>query len=329
MAASTVSALVVTYDHGRYVAEALRSALSQTVPPDEVILVDDGSEDDTLEQARSVADPRIRIIALPHRGIDALAETYNAGIAACRGDLVAILEGDDRWPPRKLELQTPVFGDRALVLSHGRYAVIGAQGRVLHPGVGPSIAIPDGTYDPRPYILRASYIMPVTAVMRREALRACGFRQAGVHGDYATFLALAELGQFHFQRAVLGEWRRHSASVVHRLAGLDLEGFDLSISLALAARARAQADASLPSPAEIVRSWSDAYARMVWQAARIYLLNARYGEARRFLVPALRRPCSPALRARLLLATAAAFLRVNVEPLARLITGRSVFAELD
>lgn len=329
MSRTRVSALVVTYNHGRYVAEALRSALAQSYPVDEVVVVDDGSDDDTLHRARSIVDPRVRVLELPHRGIDALAETYNAGLRACAGDLVAILEGDDRWPQGKLELQVPAFADPGVVLSHGLYAVIGAQGTLLHSGVGPSIHIPRGAYDPRPYVFRASYIMPVTAVIRRDSLLEIGgFRQAGVHGDYATFLALAERGWFHFQPVVLGEWRRHSTSLVYRLAGLDVEGFDRSVKLALEARSRATGE-DLPSLDDVRRSWADAYARMIWQSARIYLLNRRHAEARRFLLPALRRSCSLRMRARLLLATVAAVLRVDLEPLARLVTGRSVFAELD
>lgn len=331
MSASAVTTLIVTYNHGRYVAEAVRSALGQTRPPDEVLVVDDGSEDDTIDRARGLADSRIRVLGLPHRGVAALADTYNEGLAASRGELIAILEGDDRWPSRKLEAQLPVFGEPDVVLSHGNYAVIGAQGAVLRGTVEPPLDLPVGTYDARPYLLLASYIMAVTVVLRRRALLdAGGFAQleGTPHWDYPTFLALAQHGSFHYQRASLGEWRRQATSVTHRLAGRDVAGATLALELALRTRARVR-DLSLPSAAAITRAWEDAHARTVWQNSRILLLDRRYAEARALLLPTLRRPCSPGLRARLLLAAVAATTRLSLEPVARLFAGRSAFEELD
>ena len=326
-----VSALIVTYQHERYVSEAIESALGQTRPPDEVVVVDDGSSDRTLEVVGELADPRVRVIALPHRGIEMLAQTYDRGVEACTGHVVALLEGDDRWPRDKLERQLPLFADPNVVLAHGRYAVIGANGGLLHAGVAPGLPIPAGTYDARPFLLRASYIMSVTAVLRRSALLAAGgFRQlrATPHWDHPTFLALSEQGNFAYTASVVGEWRRHARSATFRLAGADLAGIEISRRLALDARERMEGD-GLPGRTEIERAWDDAHAQMMWQSARILLLAGRHAEARALAAAALRRRASPSLRARLLLAVAASVLRVPLEPIARMVAGRSVFRELD
>jgi len=325
------SALIVTYQHARYVVEAITSALTQTRPPDEVVVADDGSSDGTLDTVREIADPRVRIVALPHRGIESLAQTYDRGVDACSGDIVAFLEGDDRWPRDKLERQLACFADADVVLAHGWYSVIGANGALLHPGVAPGIHVPEGAYDARPYLLRASYIMPVTAAVRRSAvLAAGGFRQlsATPHWDYPTFLALSEQGRFAFLPRVLGEWRRHGRSATFRLAGADLAGVELSRRLALDARDRMTGNA-LPSLDTIMRSWDEAYAHMIWQSARILLLDRRYAEARALAMGALHRRAPLALRARLLLAATASVLHLPVESLARIVAGRSVFKELD
>lgn len=325
------SALVVTYQHARYVGEAVRSALMQTRPPDEVVVVDDGSSDETLEVVGRIADPRVRVVALPHRGIESLARTYDQGVNACRGDIVAFLEGDDRWPRDKLERQLSFFADENVVLCHGCYSVIGSNGALLHPGVGPSIRVPEGGYDARPYLLRASYIMAVTVAVRRSALQdAGGFRQlAGTpHWDYPTFLALSEQGRFVFLPRVLGEWRRHGRSATFRLAGADLAGIDLSRRLAIDARSR-MSGTGLPDVAAISRGWDDAYAQMIWQSARIMLLDRRYAEAGSLTRRALLRHSSPGLRARLALASVAAALHLPIESLAIALVGRSVFKELD
>lgn len=328
---TTASALIVTYNHARYIAEAIRSALDQSRPPDEVIVVDDGSSDATVEVAKAIDDPRVRVMSRSHHGIADLFDTYNAGIDACRGDLVALLEGDDRWPSDKLARQVQAFEDEAVVLTHGLYSVIGANGGRLHRGVWPSLRIPPGTYEPLRYILRGSYIMAVTVVLRRRAvLAAGGFRQleGTPHWDYPTFLALASQGNFNFDPHVDGEWRRHGESATFRLAGSDLRGIELSARLARDAL-RSATGSGLPDVADVDRGWCDAYAHMIWQAGRVLLLSRRYAEARRLLLPAMLRPSSFPLRMRLLLGSTAAICHLNVEPLLRLLGRQSTFRELN
>lgn len=325
------SALIVAFNHERYVREAINSALSQSTPPDEVIVIDDGSTDRTASVASSVGDPRVRVIVQPHRGVAGLARTYQDGFLECTGEVVAILEGDDRWPSRKLERQLPHFDRDEVVVSHGHYSVIGANGGLLREGVAPSVALEAGQYDARSFLLRASYIMAVTAVIRRSTVLKIGaFRQLSgtPHWDHPTFLSLAEEGLFFYLPEVLGEWRRHRKSATFRLAGSDLAGIELSRSISLAARER-MSGSDLPSPAEISRGWDDAYAEMIWQASRIMLLGKRFGETRSLAWSALRRSVSGPFRAKLALAWLAAVLHFPLERVVRLRTGSSPFRELD
>jgi glycosyltransferase involved in cell wall biosynthesis len=98
-----VSVVIPTYNYGRYVTEAVDSVLAQTRPAGEVIVVDDGSTDDTRERLRPYLN-RIRYVYQENRG---LPVARNTGIRAARGDLIALLDSDDLWHPRKLELQVP------------------------------------------------------------------------------------------------------------------------------------------------------------------------------------------------------------------------------
>jgi len=83
------------------VAEAIKSALAQTCPPAEIIVVDDGSTDRTGEVARSFGD-KVRCISQENRGVGA---ARNTGLQHARGSLIALLDSDDLWAERKLELQ--------------------------------------------------------------------------------------------------------------------------------------------------------------------------------------------------------------------------------
>ena len=102
-----VSVVVPTYDYGCFVAEAVASALAQTYPHREVIVVDDGSTDDTREVLAPYSD-RIRYIFQSNQGLSA---ARNTGIRAAQGEFIALLDSDDVWHPRKLEVQMHFLHD--------------------------------------------------------------------------------------------------------------------------------------------------------------------------------------------------------------------------
>lgn len=108
-----VSVVIPTYNYARYIGEAIDSALAQTLPPIEVIVVDDGSTDDTQAVLAAYGD-RIRVLRQENEGV---AIARNSGIAAARGEYVAFLDADDVWKPRKLELQMARF-DESIGLVH-------------------------------------------------------------------------------------------------------------------------------------------------------------------------------------------------------------------
>jgi glycosyltransferase involved in cell wall biosynthesis len=324
------SAVIVTYQHARYIAEAVGSALAQSLPPEQVVVVDDGSTDGTPEIVRSIGDRRVELIERDHAGLGGLSATYNVGLERSVGDFIGILEGDDRWPRDRLERQAALI-ESDTVVAHGLYAVIGAHGTTLHAGVAPSRPIPRGRYDALPHHLLSSYIMAVTALIRREALESIGgFRQlpGTLHWDHPTLLALAERGPFLFMPIVLGEWRRHRRSAVYRLAGQDLRGVDLSLALALETRQR-HLDRGVPSVSEVRRSWDEAYAEMVWQNARILLIEHRFAEARALLGTGFGRRASILQRMRALLAMAGAVTHRDVEGVVRSIKRGTPFGQLD
>jgi len=104
MGAPLVSIVVPTYNRAYCLPRTIDSALTQTYAPVEVIVVDDGSKDDTaaVVQARYGSDARVRMISQPNAGV---AVARNTGMTAARGDYVALLDSDDVWQPWKLELQ--------------------------------------------------------------------------------------------------------------------------------------------------------------------------------------------------------------------------------
>jgi glycosyltransferase involved in cell wall biosynthesis len=95
-----VTALICNYNYGRYLSDAIESALNQTWENMEIIVVDDGSTDDSREILKKY-EGRIRIILKENGG---QASAFNAGIAEARGDIICFLDSDDFWYPEKVAL---------------------------------------------------------------------------------------------------------------------------------------------------------------------------------------------------------------------------------
>jgi glycosyltransferase involved in cell wall biosynthesis len=101
MTAAAVSVVIPARDAARFVEAAIRSTLDQTVPPERVIVVDDGSTDGTADVADGV-DPRVTVIRREWQGV---GRARNVGLDAADSGLVAFCDADDLWLPHKLERQ--------------------------------------------------------------------------------------------------------------------------------------------------------------------------------------------------------------------------------
>lgn len=101
MEAPKISVVMPVYNVEAYVADAVKSVLAQTMSDFELLIVDDGGNDRSVEICREFLDPRIKIISQKNRG---LAGARNTGINHARAEYIALLDSDDRWMPEKLML---------------------------------------------------------------------------------------------------------------------------------------------------------------------------------------------------------------------------------
>src|SRR5690554_2288672 len=106
MSQPLVSVVIATYNMGQYLPGAVKSVLNQSWKNLEVVVVDDGSTDETQEVMEGLAktDPRIVFIKTPNQG---QPKAKNTGIRAARGNFIAFCDADDQWRKDKLELQMP------------------------------------------------------------------------------------------------------------------------------------------------------------------------------------------------------------------------------
>lgn len=216
----SVSVIIPTYNRAHMVVGAVESVLRQCREGDEVIVVDDGSTDDTENVLRRFID-RIRYIKTSNAGA---GHARNRGISEARGDLIAFLDSDDEWMPGKLEIQRKllearpdilyVFSDFAVKYPDGRenrnYLVNWHRDRrnwddILAPGqlYTEITSLPEGFQDFKVHIgdmyrrmATALYLCTDTVMARREASRESLVFDPEIprYEDWACFGRLAGAG---------------------------------------------------------------------------------------------------------------------------------------
>jgi hypothetical protein len=231
-----VSVVVPTRDSGRFLAETLESVAAQTLANHEVVVVDAGSTDDTLEIAARHA--KARVISQRSTG---LSGGWNEGIAAARGELVAFLDSDDLWHPRKLELQAAYLAghpDVELVATRMRFFL--SPGEVLPPAYL------------RPGLLDTDHasLFPGNILVRT--------RLFGVVGRFDSSLAIAgDMDWFariqdrqiatHVLPETLYFKRLHAGNLSHGPVARQVWTRELTATVRASIRRKRQGDAGLPA----------------------------------------------------------------------------------
>ncbi|HVN38640.1 MAG TPA: glycosyltransferase family 2 protein [Myxococcota bacterium] len=177
-AAPRVTVLVPVYNRAPVLRQALESVLAQRFADFELLVIDDGSRDGSLEIARSLRDPRIRIeVQAQNRGIPA---TRNHGLALARGEYLAMADSDDVSHPRRLALQVPWLDAHPEVAALGSFALrTDASGR----RVDAPLVRPTAPRELAGRILFASAMKSPTVVARTAVLREHGYREELVLGS--------------------------------------------------------------------------------------------------------------------------------------------------
>ena len=177
-----VSVIIPSYNAARYVAEAVASALAQTYQPLEIILINDGSTDDTEEVLLPYVG-KMRYFYQPNRGLSA---TRNRAIALARGELIAFLDADDVWLPEKLARQVDCLTQNPRIgLVHTNYVRLYADTGMRLPRESPDL--PDGRYYTR--LVLGNVLLVSSVMLRRECLIASGYlmrRFPNVHVKITT-----------------------------------------------------------------------------------------------------------------------------------------------
>lgn len=209
----SVSVLITNYNYARFLPAAIDSVLAQTRAPLEIIVVDDGSTDDSLQLLQERYADRVQLIAKPNGG---QASAFNAGYAASRGDLVCLLDADDTWHPTKVARVVEAYAehpDAAMVRHDLRFEQPGGPrdgGRVMlitdgfRPPVRPQRALVDRRKAPTSALTFPRWVLDELLPMPEPAFR--------IAADGYLFILAPTLGPVVDMSAILADYRLHGAN---------------------------------------------------------------------------------------------------------------------
>jgi len=220
-----VSLIIATFNHARFLDAAIDSALAQTLGAVDVIVVDDGSTDDTPAVLARYAG-RVRVLRQPNRG---LAAARNAGLAAARGTYVAFLDADDVMAPTKLAAQlevlerSPTIGWTycdVLIETVATRTTVTASERF---GYGARAL--DGWLFPE--LIHGNFIPAIAPMIRRTALDAVGGFDERLTAleDWDMWLRLSLLAEARYTPAVLVTYRIRPGGMSEDRARMDKNRF--------------------------------------------------------------------------------------------------------
>jgi len=209
-----VSVVIPAYNADPWIAETLDSVLEQTFRDFEVIVVDDGSTDQTPELAASYGD-QIRYL---HKENGGTPSARNAGIRAARGSYIAFVDADDLWRPEKLEIQMQLFHDDPdLAWVYSSAILFEEQVNQLLYRVNQGMKMYAGDIL-RPLLL-SSFICSATPVIRRDVFDTVGyFEESFPHSDeWDMWLRIAAKYEVGFVDQPLAKHRIHANSKIGRM----------------------------------------------------------------------------------------------------------------
>jgi glycosyltransferase involved in cell wall biosynthesis len=218
-----ISIITPTYNHEKYISECIESVINQSYKNWEMIIIDDVSSDKTYEIASNFAKQDKRIKIIHHKtnwGIKRLKDTYNQALKQAKGELIAILEGDDFWPKNKLKTQIKAFKDKSVVLSYGKWAMTNQSGKTIYVRDYKNFDKNLLKNQPKFSILKLFLTLKFdigsqTVMIRKNVLdKISGFKNDKFYPfvDIPTYLYLAAKGKFAYIPEVLGYYRRTEKS---------------------------------------------------------------------------------------------------------------------
>lgn len=214
-----VSVIIPTYNHRDYVVQAIESVRRQTVTPVQIIVINDGSPDDTDAVLRPLADTGV--IEYVRQANTGQAAARNRGLSLVRGEFVALLDDDDLWPEDHLAWQVPLLdANPHAVMVYGTHRKSTSSAEEAPAGNLPAVQGVAHFVDGCPPI------SPGQALFRTSAMRAVGGLDPNLRGtdDWDLYIRLARLGPILYQSKLALVYRVHAHNASKNFQAMFING---------------------------------------------------------------------------------------------------------
>lgn len=211
-----VSVLLPVYNRPLWIGRAIESVFAQSCPDVELIVIDDGSTDETPDVIKRFV-PRVVSLRQPHRGAYA---ARNFGLAHARGELTAFIDSDDRWYPDRLSRQLPLFDAPEVGLVFGDAAIVDQDGPVPSRRRFTAFEItPPRRGRVSQHFVWGNFVPLSSVLVRRRCLdEAGGFPEtASLSADYLTWFRISLRHTLDYVPALVFEYARHQGSISRNL----------------------------------------------------------------------------------------------------------------
>lgn len=214
---SSVSIVIPNYNYGKFIAKTIESVLAQTYPVSEIIVVDDGSTDNSLEVLEQFGN-KIKIIEQQKQGVSA---ARNAGVKNSSGEFIAFLDADDIWLPNKIEEQIKSFADEEVgLVSCGmrEFDTVTGETKYIFGQIKGGVSAKDILLFKTPLVFSGSAIM-----VRRKVFDGCnGFdERLHISEDWDLCYRIARSKKVAFIPKPLVDYRNHGNNVHLKISKME------------------------------------------------------------------------------------------------------------
>ncbi len=198
-----IAVIIPCHNYGRFLAEAIESVLTQSLPPAQIIVVDDASEDETMRVAASFAGRGVRAIRIEAHDV---AAARNAGALQTSAPYLVFLDADDKLPHHYLERCREAFDDPAVAIVYGNMHEYGERQRVIRTP----------PFD-RASLLRSNYISSHAMIRRQAYDLVGGYRSLhNAHEDWDLYRRILRFRWTAKKADTFVHYRMHGESMLHR-----------------------------------------------------------------------------------------------------------------
>ncbi len=214
-----VSVVIPCYNREDFVARTLDSALAQTYPNIDVIVVDDGSTDSTRDILESYGS-RITVLEHPGRVNKGQSAAINVGLRKADGEYVAILDSDDLWAPEKIEKQV------RFLEAHPEVGLVYGNGYAIDESERKLYRMYDSSHreesNPERVLIDCYFLLPNNALLRRSIFEITGGFDEHLRAaqDHDMAIRVAEVAKLAFIDEEVFYYRRHKDSISHKRASV-------------------------------------------------------------------------------------------------------------